>query len=169
MSSSPSNIRDASPQNPSPDLTNSGNPDNANPATAAPSATLIINGNNPATWQQDAPWHDNLGALFTHDGGSETIYSTSTVDTTEADATTIDYWAVVRATQQWLHASRTIIVSAAANVSDASTPDATSSLPLLDSAPPLVRTYSARPTTTPARPSPVRIGPQLDAATSKEG
>jgi hypothetical protein len=61
----------------------------------------------------------NLGALFTHDGNSETIYSTSTVDKTEPGTTTLDYWAVVPAqagvpsTQQWLHATRTVLVEAA--------------------------------------------------------
>jgi hypothetical protein len=59
------------------------------------SATLTLNGNNPATWPLGASLNDNLGALFTHDGISETIYSTSTVDTTIASTTTIDYWAVV--------------------------------------------------------------------------
>ena len=82
----------------------------ANSTPAAPSSTLVVNGNNPATWPQNSPWHDNLGALFTH-GNAETIYSTSTVDT-EAGTTTIDYWAVVPATQQWLHATRTVTVAA---------------------------------------------------------
>jgi hypothetical protein len=27
--------------------------------------TLVLNGNNPAQWQLDSPWQDNLGALFT--------------------------------------------------------------------------------------------------------
>jgi hypothetical protein len=36
--------------------------------------TLKVNGNNPAGWQQGTPWQDNLGALFTHNGQSETIY-----------------------------------------------------------------------------------------------
>jgi hypothetical protein len=30
--------------------------------------TLTLNGNNPAEWQLNTPWNDNLGALFSHDG-----------------------------------------------------------------------------------------------------
>jgi hypothetical protein len=55
----------------------------------------------------------NLGALFTHDGSAETVYSTSTVDTTQPGTTTLDYWAVVPSTQQWLHATRTVIIDLA--------------------------------------------------------
>jgi hypothetical protein len=87
-------------------------PANDNPN---PSATLAVNGNNPAEWQLNALWQDNLGALFTHDGQSETIYSTSTVDVTAAGTTTIDYWAVVPSTQQVLHATRDVVVIGAAN------------------------------------------------------
>ncbi len=78
---------------------------------ASPSqATLTLNGNNPADWQLNTPWQDNLGALFTHDGNSETIYSTSTVDATISGTTTIDYWAVVPTSQEILHATRDIVV-----------------------------------------------------------
>ena len=28
--------------------------------------TLTLNGNNPAEWQLNTPWYDNLGALFSH-------------------------------------------------------------------------------------------------------
>jgi endosialidase-like protein/single cache domain-containing protein len=48
---------------------------------------LTFNGNNPAEWQLNQPWQDNLGALFTHDGQSETTYSTSTADTTQPGTT----------------------------------------------------------------------------------
>ena len=64
-------------------------------ATFTTSATLFVNGNNPATWQEGTPWQDNLGVLFTHDGENETVYSTSTVDTSQPGTTTIDYWAQV--------------------------------------------------------------------------
>src|SRR5256885_10185898 len=40
------------------------------PTTAA---SLKVNGNNPAQWQINQPWQDNLGALFNHDGQSETF------------------------------------------------------------------------------------------------
>jgi DMSO reductase anchor subunit len=46
---------------------------------------------------------------------SETIYSTSTVDTTQAGTTTIDYWATNPATGEVLHAIRGIVITAAAN------------------------------------------------------
>jgi hypothetical protein len=92
--------------------------------------TLIVNGNNPATWPLGQTWTDNLGALFTHDGQSETIYSTSTIDTTSAGTTTIDYWAVVPSSQQVLHATRVVIVSAPANDNQAtSTPVVATSTP----------------------------------------
>jgi hypothetical protein len=61
------------------------------------------------------PWQDNLGALFTHNGQSETIYSTSTIDTTQSGTTTIDYWAVIPDTERVLHATRDVVVQAAAN------------------------------------------------------
>jgi hypothetical protein len=44
--------------------------------------TLTLNGNNPAEWQLNTPWYDNLGTLFSHDGQSETIYSTTTIHPT---------------------------------------------------------------------------------------
>jgi putative peptidoglycan binding protein len=44
--------------------------------------SLKVNGNNPAQWPLNQVWNDNLGALFTHTGQSETVYSTTTVDTT---------------------------------------------------------------------------------------
>jgi hypothetical protein len=69
----------------------------------------------PAAWPLAAAWSDNLGALFTHDGIAETIYSTSTVDVGSAGTTTIDYWAVIPSTQQWLHATRNVVIQGAAN------------------------------------------------------
>jgi hypothetical protein len=86
---------------------------------------LKINGNNPAQWPLKTPWSDNLGALFTHGGQSETIYSTSTVDVTQSGTTTLDYWAVVPSTQAWLHATRAVVVNAAANDSHISSPATT--------------------------------------------
>jgi hypothetical protein len=56
-----------------------------------------------------------LRALFTHDGIAETIYSTTTVDTTAPGTTTLDYWAVIPSTQQWLHAARAVVIESAAN------------------------------------------------------
>jgi hypothetical protein len=87
----------------------------AGSATNTTSATLIVNGNNPATWPLNQQWNDNLGALFTHDGQSETIYSTSTVDVSSAGTTTIDYWAVIPSSQQVLHATRAVVIPSAAN------------------------------------------------------
>jgi hypothetical protein len=55
----------------------------------------IVNGNNPIQWEANKLWQDNLGALFTHAGHSETIYSTTTVGVSTAGTTTIDYWAVI--------------------------------------------------------------------------
>jgi hypothetical protein len=66
----------------------------------------ILNGNNPAQWQLNTPWNDNLGALFTHDGQSVTIYSTSTVDATASGTSSIDYSAAIPSSQQWLHSTR---------------------------------------------------------------
>lgn len=86
-------------------------------AASAP-ASLTLNGNNPVAWQSGQAWQDNLGALFMHDGQSETIYSTSTVDTTQSGTTTIDYWAFAVSAQQWLHASRDVAISSPANNGD---------------------------------------------------
>ncbi len=72
----------------------------------------------------------SLLTLFTHNGQSETIYSTTTVDVRKTGTTTVDYWAVVPTTQQVLHTTRTIVVAGAANDNQASTPVvATSSSP----------------------------------------
>ena len=70
----------------------------------------MLNGNNPAEWPLNQAWNDNLGALFTHAGQSETIYSTSTVDVTVSGTSTIDYWAVVPSSQQWFHATRSVVI-----------------------------------------------------------
>jgi hypothetical protein len=57
----------------------------------------------------------SLLTLFTHGDQSETIYSTTTVDVTQSDATTIDYWALVPSTDRWLHTTRDVVIEGAAN------------------------------------------------------
>jgi hypothetical protein len=99
--------------------------------TTTTSETLALNGNDPVQWQLNTPWQDNLGALFTHDGQSETIYSTSTVDVSIAGTTTIDYWAVVPTSQQWLHTTREVVIAVPANDNTAA---ATSSPPTAEAA-----------------------------------
>jgi hypothetical protein len=79
------------------------------PATSSAS-TLTLNGNNPQIWQLNTSWQDNLGALFVYDNSSETIYSTSTVDSTLSGTTTIDYWAQVPSSGAWLHAARDVVI-----------------------------------------------------------
>ena len=88
--------------------------------TVFPSATLVVNGNDPAQWPLNQIWNDNLGALFSHDGQSETIYSTTTIDTSVAGTTTIDYWAQVPEAQ-WLHTTRDVVIPAPANDNDPAT------------------------------------------------
>jgi len=95
-----------------PSPTGSGAP--ATPPSGDASTTLTLTGNDPVDWQAGTPWQDNLGALFTHDGQSETIYSTSTVDTSAVGTTTIDYWAQVPGANL-LHATRAVVVNGAAN------------------------------------------------------
>jgi hypothetical protein len=90
----------------------SGDASTSSPTTAA---SLKVNGNNPSEWPLNQIWNDNLGALLAHDGQSETIYSTSTVDTTISGTSTIDYWAVIPPSQQVLHATRDVVVQGAAN------------------------------------------------------
>jgi hypothetical protein len=96
-------------------------------------ATLTLNGNNPVDWQEASPWQDNLGALFTHDGQSETIYSTSTVDVSTAGTTTLDYWAQIPGAN-FLHATRDVVVNVPANDNVATTTAqaANDNLPPLD-------------------------------------
>lgn len=84
-------------------------PPPASSASSSP-ATLILQGNNPQEWALNTPWSDNLGALFTHSSGSETVYSTSTIDTSVAGTTTIEYWALVPATSEWLTALREVVI-----------------------------------------------------------
>ena len=94
---------------------------NLSPST---SATLTLNGNNPVGWTLGAAWQDNLGALFTHPStgsgqaaGSETIYSTTTVNTTITGTTTLDYWATyypdpnATSSAQYLHTTREVVVT----------------------------------------------------------
>jgi hypothetical protein len=103
----------------------------ADTASSTTSATLVVNGNNPAQWPRNQIWNDNLGALFTHDGESETIYSTTTVDTTVSGTTTLDYWALIPSSQQALHTTRVVVVNAPANDNQAtSTPVVATSTPL---------------------------------------
>ena len=85
----------------------------APPPPPAPTSTttLILNGNNPTEWTLNTPWTDGIGALFAHGANIETIYSTTTVDTTVSGTSTIDYWAQVPGSQ-WLHATRTVIIEA---------------------------------------------------------
>lgn len=94
-------------------------------ATSTTSATLVLNGNNPAEWPLNQAWNDNLGALFTHDGQSETIHSTTTVDVTVAGTNTIDYWAQIPGAN-FLHTTRAVVVEGAANENQAISTDATS-------------------------------------------
>lgn len=95
----------------SPQLTNSGNP-----VTQIGSATLTLNGTDPLQWPVNTAWHDNLGALFTHGGISETVYATSTIDTSVAGTTTIDYWVTwyrdpsATSSALTLHATRAVVV-----------------------------------------------------------
>jgi len=88
---------------------------NSTTLTANNSPTLVVNGNNPVTWQLNTPWQDNLGALFTHAGQSETIYSTSTVDTSATGTTTVDYWALIPSSGHYLHTTRHVVIEGAAN------------------------------------------------------
>jgi hypothetical protein len=83
--------------------------------SAQAAAKLVVNGNNPAQWPLNQVWNDNLGALFSHDGISETIYSTSTVDVSTAGTTTIDYWALIPTSGHFLHATRAVVIPAPAN------------------------------------------------------
>ena len=80
--------------------------------TTPSSASLTLNGNSPAQWPLNTTWQDNLGVLFAHDGISEIIYSTSTIDTSVSGTTTIEYWAQVPTSQEWLKATRDVVISA---------------------------------------------------------
>jgi surface protein with Ig-like domain len=106
--------------------------------------TIIINGNSPAQWPLNQIWNDNLGALFTHAGQSETIYSTTTVDTTLPGSHTIVY-VVSDSSGLTSTTTRTVIVSVPANDNQASsTPTAANdNLPL-----PLMAATGTDPTTT---------------------
>jgi hypothetical protein len=93
---------------------------------------LQVNRANPAQWDLNKPWQDNLGALFTNAGQSETVYSTSTVDVSTPGMSTVDYWAQIPGAE-WLHATRDVVVGAPAN----------------DNPPPLTPTGTSTATTTP--------------------
>jgi hypothetical protein len=78
-------------------------------------ASLTVNGNNPAQWPLNQIWNDNLGALFTTAGQSTTIYSTTTVGTTVSGTTTIDYWALIPTSGEYLYTTRDVVVTTATN------------------------------------------------------
>jgi endosialidase-like protein len=106
-------------------------------------ASLKVNGNNPAQWPLNQIWNDNLGALFTHNGQNETIYSTSTVDVTAPGTSTIDYWAQVPGAQS-LHTTRTVVIKGVANDNQA-----TSTPPAANDNPPPLDATGTNATTTP--------------------
>jgi hypothetical protein len=64
----------------------------------------------------------------THAGQSETIYSTTTVNTTISGTTTIDYWAQVPGASV-LHATRDVVIKGAANDNGISSPTASTRPP----------------------------------------
>jgi hypothetical protein len=98
VNSSASNSSGASPQNPSPDLTNSGNPNNANSSSTPP--VIAINGANPATIPVGASYTDlgatitgpqadlNLGLKYFLNGA---LVSNIVLDTSQVATDTIDY------------------------------------------------------------------------------
>jgi hypothetical protein len=92
----------------------------ASATSTTTSASLVVSGNNPATWTPGTAWSDNLGALSIHDGIAETIYSTNTVDVSVSGTTTLDYWAQIPGAE-WLHATRDVVIEGAANDNHATT------------------------------------------------
>jgi hypothetical protein len=107
VSSSASNSSGASPQNPSPDITNSGNLNNANssstPADAVASPTgpvIAINGENPAHIHVGDSYAD-LGATITAPDADKNLgiktflngalVSDIVIDTSEVATDTVDY------------------------------------------------------------------------------
>jgi hypothetical protein len=153
VSSSPSNPRDASQQNPSSDLTNSGNPNNANPSSPADSSStpvIQINGENPAHVSVGSTYQDlgatisgtqadlNLGIKNFLNGA---LVSDIVLDTSAAATDTVQY-VVTDPTGLTATSTRTILIEPPATPSV----EATSSLPLIDSAPPRVPDYPATTT-----------------------
>jgi hypothetical protein len=123
------------PQNPSLDLTNSGNPDNANPSSPAQPPVLQINGENPAHIHVGDSYTDlgasitapdadkNLGLKYFLNGA---LVGAIVFDTSAAATDTIDYVAT-DPTGLSATSTRTVIVSGAANDNSASsTPSAAS-------------------------------------------
>jgi hypothetical protein len=162
VSSPASNSRDASPQNPSLDLTNSGNPDNANSPSPAEPPLIQINGENPAHVSVGATYQD-LGATIVAPGGDKNLgiktflngklVSNIVLDTSQVATDTIDY-VVTDPAGRSATSTRTVIVSAATPPSAptaTSTPAAESSLPIIEALP-LVPDYPAT-TTIPAAAS----------------
>lgn len=78
-------------------------------------ATLTLNGNATSTIDRNTTYSD-LGATFTHSGTTETIYATTTVDTSEVGTTTLDYYGTyytdptATSSAVTLHAARVVIV-----------------------------------------------------------
>lgn len=151
-SAPPGSVTSSAASSPTTQGTNSASSTPANQTPAA-IATLTLNGNDPQTWTFNTPWQDNLGATFVHPSPlgqmTETIYSTSTVDTTVAGTTTIDYWATwysdpsATTSAQTLHTRRSVIIPANDNT-------ASSALLAANDNPPATNTNTTASTTTTA-------------------
>jgi hypothetical protein len=123
-------------------------------------ATLTLNGNDPAQWPLNQIWNDNLGALFTHSGQSETIYSTTTVDATISGNNTLDYWALIPSSGGYLHATRAVVVQGASNDNPPPPVDASTT--------PQPRTTTRRSLPFPAQEQ-RRLPPRIKAAQQTQG
>ncbi|MFA6608918.1 MAG: hypothetical protein WCT07_03350, partial [Candidatus Paceibacterota bacterium] len=91
---------------------------NSNTSPITINANLILNGSKTINLNLGASWTDILGANYNHDGFTDVIYSTSTVDTKVVGTTTIDYFATYisaasSTVQETLHITRDIVVTGA--------------------------------------------------------
>ena len=105
--------------------------------------TLTLNGNPTSTLPIGAVFID-LGAALTRDGQTETITSTTTLDTSVAGTTTLDYWAHVISPDAWLHASRAVIITSPPLITPAANDNQPASTSTITSSSP---THSASSTT----------------------
>jgi hypothetical protein len=155
VSSPASSSRDASQQNPWPDLTNSGNPDNANSSSPAQPPVIQINGENPAHLHVGDSYQD-LGATITAPVADKNLgiktflngalVSDIVLDTSAVATDTIDY-VVTDPTGVTATSTRTVIIQAPASV-------------------PLVPDYSASTTLPSAPASTATTSPTAADATS---
>jgi hypothetical protein len=96
-------------------------------AVSSANASISLNGSAVLEVNLNSTWSDTMGANYNHDGFTDVIYSTSTVDTSKVGTTKIEYFAtyipVAAGSQpQTIYATRDVVVVDPSTVTTVDTP-----------------------------------------------